>query len=151
MSSLKKLKYILCFMTLILIFTGCNRKNNIENVKTTFKVNEEAKLNNISIVLNDLYEIKNWKDIEREHDTYLIFEFKITNTGKSNVDINSFANFKLYIDGVLYYDLNNSSTAIIQQDKSLIYQIVYDVPDKDSYELNFTSGDNSNNIKFVTE
>ena len=148
MSHLKKITYIAILLFFAFILTGCSSQKT-KPEKTTFHINEAAEVGDTEIILNDVYETKNWNDIERENDTYLIFEFRITNHSKSNLGINSANNFKLLIDGIQYPDMNNNSTAVIQQDKSLIYQVVYDVPEKDNYDLIFIEN-NGTNIHFLT-
>ena len=147
MSPLKKITYIAILLLFTITLTGCANQDKT-NEQTIFHINEVAEVGDTEIVLNDVYETKNWNDIERENDTYLIFEFRITNHSKSNLGINSGNNFRLIIDGIQYSDMNNNSTDLVQQDKSMIYQVVYDVPEKDSYELTFVSGNDS--IQFIT-
>ena len=88
MSPLKKITYIAILLLFTITLTGCANQDKT-NEQTIFHINEVAEVGDTEIVLNDVYETKNWNDIERENDTYLIFEFRITNHSKSNLGINS--------------------------------------------------------------
>lgn len=147
------MKRVLIITTLLSLFllSGCNNLKEPVNNKTEFYLNEEAKIDHYNIILNDIVETKSFENNNPENDNYLILEFKITNNSDKTQILNSENNFKLIIDNNTYKDLYHNTETEIQPNESIMYQVIYDVPEKDSYDLYFYSGVVSNNIKFVTQ
>lgn len=148
---MKRVLLIVATLLSPFLLSGCNNLKEPVNNKTEFYLNEEAKIDYYNIILNDIVETKSFENNNPEKDNYLILEFKITNNSNKTQILNSEDNFKLIIDNNTYKDLYHNAETEIQPNESVMYQVIYDVPEKDSYDIYFYSGVVSNNIKFITQ
>ena len=139
--------FFLTFSVFLLV--GCNEEVTLN--KTEFFLNEEATIDNYTIELNDVITSNHFQDVTPENDTYLTLEFKITNNSNEKQVLDSDKNFDFKIDSIRYTDLNHNKELTLEPNETIMYKVVYDVPEKDSYSLIFYSGVVSNNIKFTTK
>lgn len=147
-----KAKKVVILVLLSIIIVGCN---NLEPTTTTpnkteFTVNEIATIDHYKVVLNDVIETSTYQTKKPENDTFLILEFKITNESREVQTISPNVNFKPMLNGS-YLDLGHTENMEVPVGESIIYQVVYDVPEMDSYSVLFYSGVVSNNIRFNTK
>lgn len=147
-----KIKKVILLVLLSVCMVGCN---NLEaptttTNKTEFAVNEIATIDHYKVILNDVIETNTYQEKKPENDTFLILEFKITNESKEVQTISPNVNFKPMLNGT-YLDLGHTENIEIPAGESIIYQVVYDVPEMDSYSVLFYSGVVSNNIRFNTK
>ena len=145
---IKKLKYMILLVLLLVPITGCGTSQT-EN-QTVFKINEETTIDGIKIVLNDIQMSQSFQDVKQEKDTYLNLEFIITNTTNQTITIDSTKNFVFKIEEEVYTDLNHNKMIEIAPEETVVYTLIYDVEEQDFYEVLFYSGIVENNIKFTT-
>ncbi len=144
-----KIFKVLCLSFGIFLLVGCNEETGPN--KTEFFLNEEATIDNYTISLNDVFTSNHFQDVTPENETYLTLEFKITNNSNEQQVLDSNKNFDFKINDKRYTDLNHNKTLTLEPNETVMYQVVYDVPEEDSYSLIFYSGVVSNNIRFTTK
>lgn len=148
------MKKLFCFCSLIalsLLMTGCFSVEQPGEVKTEYSLNEIANIDFYEITLNDVVTTTHYQDVPPANDTYLMFEFRITNDDEQAHVLSSATNFRFIIDDMTYTDLNHNKDITIQPGESIMYQVIYDVPEEDHYQILFYSGVVSNNIAFTTK
>lgn len=147
-----KAKKIILLLIISIFMVGCGNLDAPSTPnKTEFTVNEVATIDHYQIELNDVIETSTYQGEKPENDTFLILEFKITNESGEEQVITPNTNFKLMLDDGNYSDLGHTEPVKISANDSIAYQVVYDVPEMDSYSVLFYSGVVSNNIKFNTK
>ena len=147
-----KSKKIILLLIVSILMVGCgNLDAPTTTNQTEFTVNEVGIIDHYKVVLNDVIETKTYQGEKPENDTFLILEFKITNESREEQILTPDVNFKLMLNDGTYHDLGNTEITKVPSNDSIIYQVVYDVPDMDSYSVLFYSGVVSNNIRFNTK
>lgn len=146
---MKKIVYVLCICMFALLVTACNDLSAPEHVKTEFKLNEVALIDNYEIQLIKNEKNNQYKNNIATNGQYIILTFKIKNNNKTTQFIDE-NNFSLTINNQVYKptDVLNMT---IDANKTQEYTIIYDVPVNEDYELIFYSGVVTNNIEFEIE
>lgn len=128
---MKRIIKLLLLMFCLIFITGCNNK---------YSINEKATLDNIDITLK--------KATLFESDT-LELSFEINNNQKSSITISPEKNFKFYgINKVLIPNIYSNDNNIIKSNETINYTLLYNIGDKEIYDILFYSGRGNNNIKF---
>ena len=131
---------IISLMLFAVLLVGCGRDLSNITSKTSYKINETAKIDKLEITLTNFKYLYN--DIVE-------FTFKITNNRKNSVTISPNVNFKLYdINKVQMPNIYSNDTSIIKKGETINYTLQYNVTEKSLYEILFYSGIVENNIKF---
>ena len=131
---------IISLMLFAVLLVGCGRDLSNITSKTSYKINETAKIDKLEITLTNFKYLYN--DIVE-------FTFKITNNRKNSVTISPNVNFKLYdINKVQIPNIYSNDTSIIKKGETINYTLQYNVTEKSLYEILFYSGIVENNIKF---
>lgn len=128
---MKRIIKLLLLMFCLIFITGCNNK---------YSINEKATLDNIDITLK--------KATLFESDT-LELSFEINNNQKSSITISPEKNFKFYgINKVLIPNIYSNDNNIIKSNETINYTLLYNIGDKEIYDILFYFGRGNNNIKF---
>ena len=136
---MKKMKYIFLVLIMILV-TGCFSNGNYIN-KTEFFINEEANIDQLGVKLT--------KAIINENNVLEVV-FSVTNNRDNSITIVPDNYFKLFdINMVQIPNQYNNNVNLIKKNQTVNYTLMYDVVDKEIYEIYFYSGIVENNIKFT--
>ena len=137
------MKYIKIISVLVLsiFMVGCGRNLNNITSKTSFEINETAKIDKLEITLINVNEIGN--------DT-IEFIFKIKNNRSNSITLNPDNNFKIYnINLVQIPNIFSNDSNIIKSNDTVNYTLQYNIKNRELYEIYFYSGIVENNIKFT--
>ena len=137
------MKYIKIISVLVLsiFMVGCGRNLNNITSKTSFEINETAKIDKLEITLINVNEIGN--------DT-IEFIFKIKNNRSNSITLNPDNNFKIYnINSVQIPNIFSNDSNIIKSNDTVNYTLQYNIKNRELYEIYFYSGIVENNIKFT--
>lgn len=137
------MKYIKIISVLVLsiFMVGCGRNLNNITSKTSFEINETAKIDKLEITLINVNEIGN--------DT-IEFIFKIKNNRSNSITLNPDNNFKIYnINSVQIPNIFSNDSNIIKSNDTINYTLQYNIKNRELYEIYFYSGIVENNIKFT--
>ena len=137
------MKYIKIISVLVLsiFMVGCGRNLNNIASKTSFEINETAKIDKLEITLINVNEIGN--------DT-IEFIFKIKNNRSNSITLNPDNNFKIYnINSVQIPNIFSNDSNIIKSNDTVNYTLQYNIKNRELYEIYFYSGIVENNIKFT--
>ena len=137
------MKYIKIISVLVLsiFMVGCGRNLNNITSKTSFEINETAKIDKLEITLINVNEIGN--------DT-IEFIFKIKNNRSNSITLNPDNNFKIYnINSVQIPNIFSNDSNIIKSNDTVNYTLQYNIKNRELYEILFYSGIVENNIKFT--
>ena len=137
------MKYIKIIGVLVLsiFMVGCGRNLNNITSKTSFEINETAKIDKLEITLINVNEIGN--------DT-IEFIFKIKNNRSNSITLNPDNNFKIYnINSVQIPNIFSNDSNIIKSNDTVNYTLQYNIKNRELYEILFYSGIVENNIKFT--
>lgn len=137
------MKYIKIIGVLVLsiFMVGCGRNLNNITSKTSFEINETAKIDKLEITLINVNEIGN--------DT-IEFIFKIKNNRSNSITLNPDNNFKIYnINSVQIPNIFSNDSNIIKSNDTVNYTLQYNIKNRELYEIYFYSGIVENNIKFT--
>lgn len=137
------MKYIkiisLIFISIIIV--GCGR--NLSNItsKTSYKINETAKIDKLEITLT------NFKYLDND---IVEFTFKITNNRDNSITLNPDNNFKIYNStNAQIPNIYSNDSNIIKSKDTMNYTLQYNIKNRELYEILFYSGIVENNIKFT--
>lgn len=137
------MKYIKIIGVLVLsiFMVGCGRNLNNITSKTSFEINETAKIDKLEITLINVNGIGN--------DT-IEFIFKIKNNRSNSITLNPDNNFKIYnINSVQIPNIFSNDSNIIKSNDTVNYTLQYNIKNRELYEIYFYSGIVENNIKFT--
>ena len=137
------MKYIKIISVLVLsiFMVGCGRNLNNITSKTSFEINETAKIDKLEVTLINVNEIGN--------DT-IEFIFKIKNNRSNSITLNPDNNFKIYnINSVQIPNIFSNDSNIIKSNDTVNYTLQYNIKNRELYEIYFYSGIVENNIKFT--
>ena len=137
------MKYIKIISVLVLsiFMVGCGRNLNNITSKTSFEINETAKIDKLEVTLITVNEIGN--------DT-IEFIFKIKNNRSNSITLNPDNNFKIYnINSVQIPNIFSNDSNIIKSNDTVNYTLQYNIKNRELYEIYFYSGIVENNIKFT--
>lgn len=137
------MKYIKIISAIVLsiFLVGCGRNLNNITSKTSFEINETAKIDKLEITLINVNEIGN--------DT-IEFIFKIKNNRSNSITLNPDNNFKIYnINSVQIPNIFSNDSNIIKSNDTINYTLQYNIKNRELYEIYFYSGIVENNIKFT--
>lgn len=137
------MKYIKIISAIVLsiFLVGCGRNLNNITSKTSFEINETAKIDKLEITLINVNEIGN--------DT-IEFIFKIKNNRSNSITLNPDNNFKIYnINSVQIPNIFSNDSNIIKSNDTVNYTLQYNIKNRELYEIYFYSGIVENNIKFT--
>lgn len=137
---MKRVLRLFIFISFIFLLSGCNMNQNYIN-KTEFFLNEDAYIDDISIKMTKA---------SINENNMLEIVFSITNNRKNTITLVADNYFKLYdINKVQIHNQYQNNTNIIKKDQTINYTLIYDIKDKEIYEIYFYSGIVENNIKFT--
>ena len=137
------MKYIkiISLILISIIIVGCGRDlSNITN-KTSYKINETAKIDKLEITLT------NFKYLDND---IVEFTFKITNNRDNSITLNPDNNFKIYNStNAQIPNIYSNDSNIIKSKDTMNYTLQYNIKNRELYEILFYSGIVENNIKFT--
>lgn len=137
------MKYIkiISLILISIIIVGCGRDLSNITSKTSYKINETAKIDKLEITLT------NFKYLDND---IVEFTFKITNNRDNSITLNPDNNFKIYnsTNAQIPNIYSNDSNIIKSKDK-MNYTLQYNIKNRELYEILFYSGIVENNIKFT--
>lgn len=143
------MKKIICLLTICLLCffsIACNDLDLNENVKTEFKIHEQANIDHYRIILSKQETFTTYQNTPSSNGQYLLLTFNIQNNSNSTATIQE-DSFYLEVDGHTYNPIDFQQVTIASNEDEQI-TIIYDVPDNDHFSLLFYSGVVSNNIAF---
>ncbi len=137
------MKYIkiisLIFISIIIV--GCGRDLSNITSKTSYKINETAKIDKLEITLT------NFKYLDND---IVEFTFKITNNRDNSITLNPDNNFKIYNStNAQIPNIYSNDSNIIKSKDTMNYTLQYNIKNRELYEILFYSGIVENNIKFT--
>ncbi len=147
MKKSKLLKFLFVGIISIPFLTGCQDLSLKEENKTSYRVEELAKIDHFQIMLKEA----TFKDeylhlTASDGNKIMLLSFKIKNTSKNSANINS-NSFSLLIDNKPYSPVSSENMSI-PSNEEITYELIYEVPIKDKYSLIFYSGVVTNNASF---
>ena len=134
------MKYIkiISLILISIIIVGCG--SNITS-KTSYKINETAKIDKLEITLT------NFKYLDND---IVEFTFKITNNRDNSITLNPDNNFKIYNStNAQIPNIYSNDSNIIKSKDTMNYTLQYNIKNRELYEILFYSGIVENNIKFT--
>ena len=138
------IKFLIIIISLILIsiiIVGCGRDLSNITSKTSYKINETAKIDKLEITLTNFKYLYN--DIVE-------FTFKITNNRDNSITLNPDNNFKIYNStNAQIPNIYSNDSNIIKSKDTMNYTLQYNIKNRELYEILFYSGIVENNIKFT--
>jgi len=141
--NIKKISYL--GLSVFLLATGCSMGVEKKENQTTFKVNEEAFI--------DQYQIKCSNYTVNGNE--LKVHYTVTNNSNQSTEIDLSDDFKLYGDDGNLYDSLSTGTVHLEHSETKDIEVTFTVNDTidsdHSYMIIFYSGVVSNNIGFVLE
>ena len=137
------MKYIkiISLILISIIIVGCGRDLSNITSKTSYKINETAKIDKLEITLT------NFKYLDND---IVEFTFKITNNRDNSITLNSDNNFKIYNStNAQIPNIYSNDSNIIKSNDTMNYTLQYNIKNRELYEILFYSGIVENNIKFT--
>ncbi len=137
------MKYIkiISLILISIIIVGCGRDLSNITSKTSYKINETAKIDKLEITLT------NFKYLDND---IVEFTFKITNNRDNSITLNSDNNFKIYNStNAQIPNIYSNDSNIIKSKDTMNYTLQYNIKNRELYEILFYSGIVENNIKFT--
>ena len=129
------MKYIkiISLILISIIIVGCGRDLSNITSKTSYKINETAKIDKLEITLT------NFKYLDND---IVEFTFKITNNRDNNFKIYNSTNAQIP-------NIYSNDSNIIKSKDTMNYTLQYNIKNRELYEILFYSGIVENNIKFT--
>lgn len=146
---MKKLVVIISMICGCFIITACTDFSLKEDIKTEFKLMENASIDHYEMVLTKIDTNQTYQNQVTKNGQYVILKFQVKNASKQNDTLKA-DNFQMIINNEEYKALENRNVAM-NAGETVEYTIVFDVPVKEEYDLLFYSGIVGNNIKFKIE
>lgn len=137
------MKYIkiISLILISIIIVGCGRDLSNIASKTSYKINETAKIDKLEITLT------NFKYLDND---IVEFTFKITNNRDNSITLNPDNNFKIYNStNAQIPNIYSNDSNIIKSKDTMNYTLQYNIKNRELYEILFYSGIVENNIKFT--
>ena len=137
------MKYIkiISLILISIIIVGCGRDLSNITSKTSYKINETAKIDKLEITLT------NFKYLDND---IVEFTFKITNNRDNSITLNPDNNFKIYNStSAQIPNIYTNDSNIIKSKDTMNYTLQYNIKNRELYEILFYSGIVENNIKFT--
>lgn len=137
------MKYIkiISLILISIIIVGCGRDLSNITSKTSYKINETAKIDKLEITLT------NFKYLDND---IVEFTFKITNNRGNSITLNPDNNFKIYNStNAQIPNIYSNDSNIIKSKDTMNYTLQYNIKNRELYEILFYSGIVENNIKFT--
>ena len=137
------MKYIKIISLILIskIIVGCGRDLSNITSKTSYKINETAKIDKLEITLT------NFKYLDND---IVEFTFKITNNRDNSITLNPDNNFKIYNStNAQIPNIYSNDSNIIKSKDTMNYTLQYNIKNRELYEILFYSGIVENNIKFT--
>lgn len=137
------MKYIkiISLILISIIIVGCGRDLSNITSKTSYKINETAKIDKLEITLT------NFKYLDND---IVEFTFKITNNRDNSITLNPDNNFKIYNStNAQIPNIYSNDSNIIKSKDTINYTLQYNIKNRELYEILFYSGIVENNIKFT--
>ena len=137
------MKYIkiISLILISIIIVGCGRDLSNITSKTSYKINETAKIDKLEITLT------NFKYLDND---IVEFTFKITNNREDSITLNPDNNFKIYNStNAQIPNIYSNDSNIIKSKDTMNYTLQYNIKNRELYEILFYSGIVENNIKFT--
>lgn len=137
------MKYIkiISLILISIIIVGCGRDLSNITSKTSYKINEKAKIDKLEITLT------NFKYLDND---IVEFTFKITNNRDNSITLNPDNNFKIYNStNAQIPNIYSNDSNIIKSKDTMNYTLQYNIKNRELYEILFYSGIVENNIKFT--
>lgn len=132
---------IISLMLFAVLLVGCGRDLSNITSKTSYKINETAKIDKLEITLTNFKYLYN--DIVE-------FTFKITNNRDNSITLNPDNNFKIYNStSAQIPNIYSNDSNIIKSKDTMNYTLQYNIKNRELYEILFYSGIVENNIKFT--
>ena len=132
---------IISLMLFAVLLVGCGRDLSNITSKTSYKINETAKIDKLEITLTNFNYLYN--DIVE-------FTFKITNNRDNSITLNPDNNFKIYNStNAQIPNIYSNDSNIIKSKDTMNYTLQYNIKNRELYEILFYSGIVENNIKFT--
>lgn len=132
---------IISLMLFAVLLVGCGRDLSNITSKTSYKINETAKIDKLEITLTNAKYLDN--DI-------IEFVFKITNNRSNSITLNPDNNFKIYNStNAQIPNIYSNDSNIIKSKDTMNYTLQYNIKNRELYEILFYSGIVENNIKFT--
>ena len=137
------MKYIkiISLILISIIIVGCGRDLSNITSKTSYRINETAKIDKLEIKLT------NFKYLDND---IVEFTFKITNNRDNSITLNPDNNFKIYNStNAQIPNIYSNDSNIIKSKDTINYTLQYNIKNRELYEILFYSGIVENNIKFT--
>ena len=137
------MKYIkiISLILISIIIVGCGRDLSNITSKTSYKINETAKIDKLEITLT------NFKYLDND---IVEFTFKITNNRDNSITLNPDNNFKIYNStNAQIPNIYSNDSNIIKSKDTMNYTLQYNIKNRELYEILFYSGIVENNIKLT--
>lgn len=132
---------IISLMLFAVLLVGCGRDLSNITSKTSYKINETAKIDKLEITLT------NFKYLDND---IVEFTFKITNNRDNSITLNPDNNFKIYNStSAQIPNIYSNDSNIIKSKNTMNYTLQYNIKNRELYEILFYSGIVENNIKFT--
>lgn len=132
---------IISLMLFAVFLVGCGRDLSNITSKTSYKINETAKIDKLEITLT------NFKYLDND---IVEFTFKITNNRDNSITLNPDNNFKIYNStSAQIPNIYSNDSNIIKSKDTMNYTLQYNIKNRELYEILFYSGIVENNIKFT--
>lgn len=132
---------IISLMLFAVLLVGCGRDLSNITSKTSYKINETAKIDKLEITLT------NFKYLDND---IVEFTFKITNNRDNSITLNPNNNFKIYNStSAQIPNIYSNDSNIIKSKDTMNYTLQYNIKNRELYEILFYSGIVENNIKFT--
>ena len=132
---------IISLMLFAVLLVGCGRDLSNITSKTSYKINETAKIDKLEITLT------NFKYLDND---IVEFTFKITNNRDNSITLNPDNNFKIYNStSAQIPNIYSNDSNIIKSKDTMNYTLQYNIKNRELYEILFYSGIVENNIKFT--
>lgn len=136
------MKYIkiISLILISIIIVGCGRDLSNITSKTSYRINETAKIDKLEIKLT------NFKYLDND---IVEFTFKITNNRDNSITLNPDNNFKIYNStNAQIPNIYSNDSNIIKSKDTINYTLQYNIKNRELYEILFYSGIVENNIRF---
>ena len=137
------MKYIKIISLILISIIIVGRGRDLSNItsKTSYKINETAKIDKLEITLT------NFKYLDND---IVEFTFKITNNRDNSITLNPDNNFKIYNStNAQIPNIYSNDSNLIKSKDTMNYTLQYNIKNRELYEILFYSGIVENNIKFT--
>ncbi len=140
-----KVKNIIIILLVCILTIGCNF-DQPNDIKTEYKVREDAIIDNYNIKLLNYNYSSQYNNLENKNGQYLILTFEIKNNFKESKIIDK-DNFVISIKNQTYQAIMNNAISISPHNSKQVI-IAFDVPQLSEYGIIFYSKVVTNNIMF---